>query len=298
MSSERVSVASPGSARAVVRRSFVPTRLRGLFAGLAKMLDPRGRWEVAQRCEAFFAPRKAHYQEAEKERARLGWENSLPARQSLVRETVGVGPSELRGMCVLEIGGTLFADYYLGGSETVRRLVLDPLPYPTLDDECTFISGVGEHIPLRSASVQICWTTNTIDHCRDPLSALEEIRRVLTSTGCLYITCNVFASWTRPLFPVFNYLDGPHPHHYTRSSFLGLLHEAGFTCEVEFEPWVPPIRGWAHVLSTVKVLLGRIAGLRQVRLRMYDGLHERTQEWSSSHSAGDNRAQPLGGLSL
>jgi len=51
--------------------------------------------------------------------------------------------------------------------------------------------------------------TNTMGYGADPLSALPEIRRVLTENGRVYTTGDTLASWTRPLPPASDYLDMP-----------------------------------------------------------------------------------------
>jgi SAM-dependent methyltransferase len=225
------------------------------------------RWKSAQQRETAISRPKTSYTKDEEDQIRQRFGRSDTYWESYVEQRAGVRPADLSGRCVMEIGGSLFADQLLFQTKSRYKLILDPLAYPRISDDCEFVRGVAEHIPQRSSTLHFCWMTNTIDHCADPLSALQEIRRVLTEDGRLYITCNTFASWTRPLFPAFDYLDGPHPHHFTRSSFLDLLLKAGFAVEVEIPPWTPPLRGWNRAFGTIKVLLGRVFGLRQTQFR-------------------------------
>jgi len=226
-----------------------------------------GRWKLAQRIEVGVYPPKTSYTEEEAEQVQRRLSGEITNWESYVEERTGVKPADMRTMCVMEIGGVLFADQLLFQSKALHKLILDPLIRPRMSDDCEFVRGVAEYIPQKSSTLRVCWMTNTIDHCADPLLALEEVRRVLTDNGRLYITCNTFTSWTRPLFPAFDRLDGPHPHHFTRSSLLSLLTKAGFTVEAEIPPWTPPLRGWNQTVRTVKVLLGRMCGLTQIKFR-------------------------------
>ena len=227
------------------------------------------RWKIAQRREAACYTgdaRKPRYAPEEKQRLAASLK-SREERQQQAEEVADLRATDLQRMCILEIGGRQFADLDLHGIETRHKLVLDPIPWPALSGDCQYIQAVGEFIPLKANCIHVCWTTNTIDHCADPPQVLQEIRRVLADSGRLVISCNVFAPWTRPLFPVFDRLDGPHPWHFTRSTFLAMIKRAGLSCHREFPLRKPPIRGWRRRTSVLKVLLGRMAGLSQIRLR-------------------------------
>jgi SAM-dependent methyltransferase len=225
------------------------------------------RWRAAQRREVGVSWLRTSFTKDEKKQIIRGLARSDAYWDSYFEQRAGIKRAELSGKCVMEIGGVLFADQLLWQTACRHKLILDPLVVPRVSDDCGFVCGMAEHIPQKSSTLHFCWMTNTIDHCADPLAALQEIRRVLTEDGRLYITCNTFAAWAGPLFPAFDYLDGPHPHHFTRSSFLNLLVRAGFTVEAEVSPWRPPLRGWNRALGTVKVLLGRAFGLRQTQVR-------------------------------
>lgn len=225
------------------------------------------RWRAAQRKEATISWTKTKYTKEEKERIIEGLGRSDAHWDAYFEQRAGMKRAELSGKCVMEIGGLLLADRLLLRTRSRHKLILDPLVIPRISDDCEFVRGVAEHIPQKSQTLHLCWMANTIDHCADPRAALREVRRVLKESGLLYITCNTFASWARPLFPAFDRLDGPHPHHFTRSSFLRLLVEAGFVVEGEIRPRTPPLRGWNRPLGIVKVLLGRVFGLKQTQVR-------------------------------
>jgi len=229
------------------------------------------RWQLAQKREAAFGrwrfrSKEEHCRPITSKKTMQSL-SAIATRQSSIEHMVGVQPTGLREMCILEIGGYNFADIDLLEVKTRHKMVLDPLPWEIISDDCEYIKGVGEFIPLKSNSVHICWTTNTIDHCADPPLVLQEIRRVLADSGHLVISCNVFASWTYPLFPIFNRIDSPHPWHFTRTSFLELIRNGGFDCEVVFPPRKPTVRGQRKLTSNFKVLLGRIMGLMYIHLR-------------------------------
>lgn len=225
------------------------------------------RWKLAQRKEAAISWRRDSFTKEEKHQLRERLRLSDVNWELYVEERAGTKRADLSGKCVMEIGGSLFADQLLLQTASAYKVILDPQTIPRISDDCEFVRAVAEHIPQRSSTLRLCWMTNTIDHCADPLAALREVKRVLSRDGRLYITCNTFASWASPLFPAFNRLDGPHPHHFTRSSFLGLLEKAGFVVEAEISPWTPQLRGWGRALGTVKVLLGRVFGLKQLNFR-------------------------------
>lgn len=232
------------------------------------------RWQVAQNREAAFRGISDGKGACDIDKLmqsinlmRVSMSNLMSTRQLYIEDRVGVQPTGLLEMCVLEIGGPLFVDRDLFEVKTRRKILLDPLPWIIISDDVKWLKGVGEFIPLKSNSVHLCWIENTIDHCSDPPLVLREIRRILTDSGRLVIGCNVFTSWTRPFFPIFNRLDGPHPWHFTKLSLIKMLRDAGFDCEVEFPILKPSIRRRERLVSRLKVLLGQIAGLKCIYLR-------------------------------
>lgn len=169
---------------------------------------------------------------------------------------------ELKQMRILEIGGAVVEKAFDSVSIS-PKLVLDPLlPFARLvgqqDKSCHRVRGVGECLPLPDKSIDLCWCANTIDHTISPVVVLGEIRRVLDDQGILVISCNLFPTWTKPLFPLFSVLDTPHPHHFTITEFRTLL-KRYFQIQREFE--VNSVRR----LSLVRGLKNNIATVIRVR---------------------------------
>lgn len=182
----------------------------------------------------------------------------------MVENLASVSAEELKQMRILEIGGLRCVTGALFTIKTKMKIAMDPLVdlwyrYAVVDDTCDYIGGVGEYIPLKRNSVDLCWCANVIDHTSSPPSVLREIRRVLSDNGILVISCNVYGNWTRPLFPIFNRLDGGHPHHFTEASFRRLLTR-------EFDIHGRFAVKWGKIYS-LKVLLGAICGGRSVTFR-------------------------------
>ena len=250
------------------------------------------RWRKAVVCESNIHPASYRYERYEGEEVAERLRRTQASRESYFELRLGVKARDLQQKCVLEIGGAVLADELLFNVNARHKIVVDPLPWPVLSSDCHILRGIGERIPLKTSSIDFCWTTNTIDHCADPGQFLSEIRRALGVDGRLWITCNVFAWWTRPLFPLFDFLDGPHPHHFTRSSFLGLLVRTGFSPEFEMNPWIPRIRKHRRALSVVKTMVGKMAGLKTVRVRCFKasgqttGLSSQLELFDSSDGDG------------
>lgn len=169
---------------------------------------------------------------------------------------------ELKHMRILEVGGRVVESAFDSVS-IPPKLVLDPLlPFARLvgqqDKSCHRVRGVGEYLPLPDKSMDLCWCANTIDHTFSPIAVLREIWRILDDRGILVISCNVFPTWTRPLFPIFNILDTPHPHHFTVAGFRTLL-KRQFEIQREFEA------KRVHRLSLARDLKKNIAQVIGVR---------------------------------
>lgn len=176
------------------------------------------RWKKAQKAEAA-AWKKSCTRELTEEIHRRNIKH--------MRKYTGLTEDELRQMRILEIGGTV-VERAFNNTDITPKLSLDPLfPFQQLvpkNGKCyQRVRGVGEFLPLPDKSIDLCWCANVIDHTLNPGIVLEEIRRVLVESGVLVISCDVFPAWTKPLFPVFDVVDSPHPHHFTRAGFRSLV---------------------------------------------------------------------------
>jgi SAM-dependent methyltransferase len=123
------------------------------------------------------------------------------------------------GRRVLDIGcGPYGLIHYLANAG--ERIRIDPL-LPRYESRMPLtgpqlsLSGLGEHLPLASDSIDIAICFNALDHMRDPAAALDEIRRVLRPGGTLLLMIHTFPPWTRPFF----WVDRLHPHHWTAAGF-------------------------------------------------------------------------------
>ena len=143
--------------------------------------------------------------------------------------------SELKKLRILEIGGRV-VEHSFSDPDIPDKYVLDPLfPWDSSSGENTVampcihrIKGMAENIMLPDNSIDLCFCANTIDHTSSPQIVLKEIRRVLINNGLLVISCNLFPSYVKPLIPLFNILDTPHPHHFTLGMFRNLLTNGKF----------------------------------------------------------------------
>lgn len=125
---------------------------------------------------------------------------------------------------ILEIGcGTHPLINYLQENE---KHAIDPLMdlyAPHLPRSLQIIQGVGETLPFRNNAFSLVITTNTLDHCIDPVGFLDEIHRILKEMGTLYLSVNCFLSRHN-----FVKQDPPHPHNFIPSDIVRLLQYYGF----------------------------------------------------------------------
>ena len=216
------------------------------------------RWRLAQTREDKYNRRIAEAvpdQSEERIQAGRGW------ALGLIEKYTGVPVEQLGQLRMLEIGGVITAVGLLG-IQTPLKISLDPLITsasfePELchiakDETLQNVQAVAEHAPLSDNSVDLCWMSNVIDHTSSPSAVIREIRRVLTDDGMLIISCNTFPEWSRPLFPVFDRLDGPHPHHFTERTLKALV-ENEFNIMTKFlQPLARPsleFRSWKDTLG-------------------------------------------------
>ena len=185
-------------------------------------------------------------------------ELSAAMQEDLVKKS-GIPLIDFQKMRVLEIGGISIVDQALFDVKVRQKISLDPMVLRKFSSHCQRLQAVGEFIPLKSDSIDVCFNRNTIDHVYDPLAVLEETLRILTKDGILILGCNVFKSWMRPLFPLVDKLEAPHPHHFTKSSLARLMRKAGFECEVSDTERLP--------LMSCKALLGVMCGVKAITIK-------------------------------
>lgn len=156
-------------------------------------------------------------------------------RGALVREfeLLGVDVLKVAGR-VLDIGGAYgaYASVFADASE---RIVVDPL-YERLEVHLDGVKGVstsGEDLPFDSGSAGFIILRNVIDHMLDPARLLKESQRVLSVNGIVYFMVNTFLSVTKPLFPIMDRYDRPHPIHFTVDGVRKLIVNSGFRIDKE-----------------------------------------------------------------
>jgi ubiquinone/menaquinone biosynthesis C-methylase UbiE len=166
---------------------------------------------------------------------RLDWYGWRARRLDAALQTVA--DTRVRAGKVLEIGsGPIGIVNFLKWGD---RYAIDPLEHfyrtqPELVDlrrpGVTYMDGSGERLPFEDASVSLVLIENVIDHTHEPVAILKEIRRVLTSDGCLFLTVNVHTRWGAGLHAVLAVLriDRRHPYTFTSDSLHVLLTATGF----------------------------------------------------------------------
>jgi SAM-dependent methyltransferase len=56
-----------------------------------------------------------------------------------------------------------------------------------LPDVAQIVAGRGEHLPLRPGTVHVAWLSTVLHHLEDPMSAAQDLARVLTAAGVVLI---------------------------------------------------------------------------------------------------------------
>src|SRR5205807_714176 len=128
---------------------------------------------------------------------------------------MGVDPEDVTGT-VVDIGGA-YGAFLLPFVNASRRIVVDPL-YKSVTRNFPGIEGIAapaERIPFADKSVDFVLLRNVIDHMLDPEKLVVEAARILRLGGRVYFMVNTFPGLMKPMFPLMNKLDRPHPVHLT-----------------------------------------------------------------------------------
>lgn len=144
---------------------------------------------------------------------------------------------------ILEIGsGPIGIVTYLEWGE---RYALDPLGdfyeehselVALRNKSVNYITGKGEEISFPDKYFSIVIIDNVLDHVSEPFSVLNEIRRVLTDDGILYIELNIHTFWgylLHTLLAKFK-IDKGHPYSFTSNKIRQCLNNHSFTIKNEF----------------------------------------------------------------
>jgi SAM-dependent methyltransferase len=104
----------------------------------------------------------------------------------------------LEGATVLDVGGGpgYFADAFRGAGATyvglepdAGEMVARGVPEPGT------VRGSGEALPVRSASVDVCYSSNVLEHVRSPWTMTAEMVRVTRPGGTVFLS---FTPWLSP----------------------------------------------------------------------------------------------------
>ncbi len=146
----------------------------------------------------------------------------------------------LDGLLVLDVGGGpgYFADSFRGAGARYIPLEYDyqELSARSLIDPAALI-GDGMQLPVRTASIDICYSSNVLEHVPRPWAMAEEMLRVLRPGGTAFLS---FTNWLSPF--------GGHetsPWHYLGGDFAARRFER--RCGT------PPKNRFGHSLFAVSV---------------------------------------------
>lgn len=100
----------------------------------------------------------------------------------------------LRGRTVLDVGGGpgYFADTFRAAG--ARYVCVDP-EVGDLSGQAGAVRASGAALPVRTATVDICYSSNVLEHVPDPVAVLTEMARVTVPGGTVFAS---FTPWWSP----------------------------------------------------------------------------------------------------
>lgn len=191
--------------------------------------------------------------------------SSMPSDMSKVQSyflsQFDVDIQELVEDRVLEVGsGTGMIHTF---PESAAAIGIDPLSseLSVSGSSAEVVTGVGEHLPFETGSIDRVICFNVLDHVLNPHATVAEMARVLREDGHLYLTVNVFRA-PAMLRRVADHIDPPHPHHFSVSEVREVLRASGLSID---ELHVTPHS--VHHLKSVKSFVGKhVFRLRQLHV--------------------------------
>jgi ubiquinone/menaquinone biosynthesis C-methylase UbiE len=95
--------------------------------------------------------------------------------------------------------------------------------------QATLLEGEAENLPFDDAGFDLVTSTNALHYFPDAITALQEMRRVITRSGNLVITdwCRDYF-WMRLLNRILPWTQHAHVHTYSTAELEHLLSESGF----------------------------------------------------------------------
>jgi SAM-dependent methyltransferase len=103
---------------------------------------------------------------------------------------------DLTGRTVVDVGGA--AGYFSAafGDRGADCLLVEPDPDELAGRSHTSVRGDGCHLPLRDASMDVAFSSNVLEHVRDPAAFLDEMVRVTRPGGVIYLAYTLwFSPW-------------------------------------------------------------------------------------------------------
>jgi SAM-dependent methyltransferase len=105
---------------------------------------------------------------------------------------------DLSGATVLDVGGGAgyFADAFRGAGATYVGLEPDAGEMTARGEpEPGTLRGSGEELPIRTGAVDVCYSSNVLEHVRRPWTMADEMVRVTRPGGTVYLS---FTPWLSP----------------------------------------------------------------------------------------------------
>ena len=106
--------------------------------------------------------------------------------------------TDLSGATVLDVGGGAgyFADAFRAAGATYVGLEPDAGEMTARGEaEPGTLRGSGEELPIRSGVLDVCYSSNVLEHVRRPLTMADEMVRVTKPGGIIYLS---FTPWLSP----------------------------------------------------------------------------------------------------
>lgn len=194
------------------------------------------RWKKAQEYEQGFWERAAQ-RAAEGSYDQLDFYEWRAGELRRRFESLGHGALFDGSRRLLELGSGPIG--VLGFFPARERVAVDPLNHYYASNEhltelrnaeVSYLEASGEAVPLEPDRYDLIIMENCIDHVKDPVAVMAEIRRLLVPEGLLYLTVN---GRSRPGYYVHRLLarlalDPGHPHTFTVGRFRRMLEVHGF----------------------------------------------------------------------
>jgi uncharacterized protein YbaR (Trm112 family) len=180
----------------------------------------------------------------------------------------------------MEIGcGITGAIHYLDNAK--YTIGIDPLCsqckqlYSLENTQATpHITGVGEHLPIKSNSIDSVFIYGVLDHCINPEKVMKEASRVLKNGGRIYIRVYTF-SLPKTVREKLNIVD-IHPHHLSRREVLESAFRYGLKIDKIHSVKVPFTDAWTRyktgtTVSAMKYVGATLLGIEELALILAKG---------------------------